>query len=155
MYKKILVPLDGSKNDDVVLEHVRILAREWQASVTLILVYRMAKSDDPFEKQMQMEDGASGYRAREKARTYLPLLEESLKKEGIKISTEFLVSDSPTADAIVAYAAQNQFDLIALTSRDRSPVGSFFFGNIEDKVRRRSPLPVLFVPESVLKEKNK
>jgi nucleotide-binding universal stress UspA family protein len=155
MYKRILVPLDGSKNDDIVLSHIKVLAKEWQASVTLILLYRLAKSDDPFDKQIQMEDGSSGYRAKQRAITYLPKLEESLKKDGLEITTEFLVSEDPDADVIVNYALQNQFDVIALTSRDRSPFGSFFFGNVEEKVRRRSPLPVLFVPERAVKENNK
>ena len=147
MYKKILVPLDGTKNDGVVLDHVKSLAQAMNASLTLIFLYRMAKSDDPFEKQMQMEDGASGYRARKKAEAYLPELERSIGSEGIEVRTEFLVVEEPEADAIVKYAQNNGFDLIVLANRERSPIGAFFFGNIEEKVRRRSTLPVLFVSE--------
>jgi nucleotide-binding universal stress UspA family protein len=147
MYKKILVPLDGTKNDAVVLDHVKRLARDMKASLTLIFLYRLATSDDPFDKQIQMEDGASGYRARKKAEAYLPELEESIRAEGIEVVTEFLVVEEPEADAIVRYARDNGFDLIALANRERSPIGAFFFGNIEEKVRRRSTLPVLFVSE--------
>jgi len=68
-----------------------------------------------------------------------------LTAKGIQVTTEFLVTEQPEADAIVKYAEDNHFDLIVLTNRERSPVGSFFFGNIEEKVRRRSTLPVLFV----------
>jgi nucleotide-binding universal stress UspA family protein len=145
MYKKILVPLDGSKNDDVVIEHLAILAGEFKSSLTLILIYRLAQADDPFEKQMQMEEGSSGYRAKLRSEAYLPQLEESLRARGVKVSTEFLVVEEPEAQAIVKYAKENDFDLIALANRERSPIGSFFFGNIEEKVRRRSTIPVLFV----------
>ena len=148
MYKKILVPLDGSKNDQVVLEHVKALARELGSSLTLILVHRLAKADDPFERQVQMEDGSSGYRAKLRAEAYLPELEESVRSDGIDVSTEFLVAEEPEADAIVRYAREHDFDLIALVNRERSPIGTFFFGNIEEKVRRRSTIPVLFVSES-------
>jgi nucleotide-binding universal stress UspA family protein len=145
MYNKILVPLDGSKSDEVVIRHLAALAREFKSSLTLILIYRLAKADDPFERQMQMEEGSSGYRAKLRAETYLPQLEESLRAQGVEVSAEFLVVEEPEAQAIVRYAQEKKFDLIALANRERSPIGSFFFGNIEEKVRRRSTIPVLFV----------
>jgi nucleotide-binding universal stress UspA family protein len=145
MYKKILVPLDGSKNDEVVIDYVKTLAKEFGASVTLIMLYRMADADDPFEKAMQMEDGSSGWRAKGRAEQYLPQIEQSIAAEGIKVKTEFRVVEKPEAEAIVQYAEGNDFDLILLANRERSPIGRFFFGNIEEKVRRRSTLPVLFV----------
>lgn len=145
MYKKILVPLDGSKNDEVVIDYVKTLAKEFGASVTLIMLYRMADTDDPFEKAMQMEDGSSGWRAKGRAEQYLPQIEQSIAAEGIKVKTEFRVVEQPEAEAIVQYAEGNDFDLILLANRERSPIGRFFFGNIEEKVRRRSTLPVLFV----------
>jgi len=148
MYKKILVPLDGSKNDQMVLEHVKALARELGSSLTLILVHRLAKAEDPFERQVQMEDGSSGYRAKLRAEAYLPELEELVQSDGIDVATEFLLAEEPEADAIVRYAREHDFDLIALANRERSPIGTFFFGNIEEKVRRRSTIPVLFVSES-------
>jgi nucleotide-binding universal stress UspA family protein len=148
MYKKILVPLDGSKNDQMVLEHVKALARELGSSLTLVLVHRLAKAEDPFERQVQMEDGSSGYRAKLRAEAYLPELEELVQSDGIDVATEFLLAEEPEADAIVRYAREHDFDLIALANRERSPIGTFFFGNIEEKVRRRSTIPVLFVSES-------
>ncbi len=145
MYKKILVPLDGSKNDEVVIEHVKTLAKQFEASVTLIMVYRMADADDPFEKALQTEAGSSGWRAKGRAEQYLPQMEQSLAAEGIDVNTEFRMAEMPEAEAIVRYAEDNDFDLILLANRERSPIGRFFFGNIEEKVRRRSTLPVLFV----------
>jgi nucleotide-binding universal stress UspA family protein len=148
MYKKMLVPLDGSKNDEAVLEHVKTLARDWGAAVTLIQLFRLAKAEDPFERQVQMEEGSSGYRARERAKIYLPRVEESLRTEGIDVSSEFLAAEEPEADAIIRYAEEGHFDLIVLANQHRSPIGRFFFGNIEERVRRRSSLPVLFVSQS-------
>ena len=145
MFKKILAPLDGSQNDDIVLEHVKKLAKQFGSTVTLILLFRLAESDDPFDKQIQMEDGASGWRAKGRAEKYLPELQKALDDEGIDGNTEFLVVEQPEPDAIVKYAEDNNFDLIVLANRERSPIGRFFFGNVEEKVRRRTSLPVLFV----------
>lgn len=145
MFKKILVPLDGSANDEIVLEHVKRLAKEFGAAVSLIMLHGLAPSDDPFEKQMQMEDGSSGWRARRKALAYLPHLEHVMGQEGIRVGTEFLFVEEPEADAIVKYAEKHDCDLIIFANRERSPMGRFFFGNVEEKVRRRTSLPVLFV----------
>jgi len=147
MFKKILAPLDGSPNDDIVLDHVKKFAKEFGSEVTLILLFRLAPSDHPFEKQIQMEDGSSGWRAKGKAEKYLPELQKALADEGVEANTEFLVVEQPEPDAIVKYAEDNNFDLIVFANRERSPIGRFFFGNVEEKVRRRTSLPVLFVSE--------
>ena len=147
MFKKILVPLDGSPNDDIVLDHVKQLAKEFGSEVTLILLFRLTPSDDPLEKQMQLEEGSSGWRARGKAEKYLPELEKALADAGIQANTDFLVVEQPEPVAIVKYAEDNNFDLIVFANRERSPIGRFFFGNVEEKVRRRTSLPVLFVSE--------
>ena len=147
MYKKILVPLDGSTNDDIVLDHVKQLAKEFGSEITLILLFRLTPTDDPLEKQMQLEDGSSGWRAKGKAEKYLPELQKALSDAGVQANTEFLVVERPEPEAIVKYAEGNNFDLIVFANRERSPIGRFFFGNVEEKVRRRTGLPVLFVSE--------
>lgn len=145
MYKNILVPLDGSANDNVVLEHVKRLAKEFGASVIAIMLFRLAPADDPFEKNVQMEDGSLGWKAKRKAESYLPQVESALAEERIPVKTEFLVVEQPEPEAIVKYAEEKACDLIVFANRERSPIGRFFFGNIEEKVRRRTTLPVLFV----------
>ncbi|MEW6530130.1 MAG: universal stress protein [Thermodesulfobacteriota bacterium] len=145
MFNKILVPLDGSENDEVVLDHVKRLAKEFAAAVNVIMLFRLAPADDPFERNVQMEDGSRGWKAKRKAESYLPQVESALAEERIAVSTEFLVVEQPEADAIVKYAEEKGCDLIVFANRERSPLGRFFFGNIEEKVRRRTTLPVLFV----------
>ncbi|NIN00567.1 MAG: universal stress protein, partial [candidate division Zixibacteria bacterium] len=82
MYKRILVPLDGTPNDDIVLEHVKDLARQHGAELTLLQLYRIMKADEPFMKRVQMEIGSLGYQAKQKAEAYLAERENSMKKEG-------------------------------------------------------------------------
>lgn len=145
MYKKILVPLDGSENDAVVLEHVKGLAKEFGGAVTLIMLFRLTPSDHPFQKQLQLEEGSSGWRAKRAADSYLPEAEHTLAQERIPVTTEFLAAEQPEADTLVKYAEEKDYDLIVFANRERSPIGRFFFGNLEEKVRRRTTLPVLFV----------
>jgi nucleotide-binding universal stress UspA family protein len=146
--------LDGTKNDEVVLEHVRRLAKDTGSAVVLVQLYRVVKDTDPFMQSIQMEAGSAGFRAKEKAEAYLPELERSLAQGGIEVSSEFLVAEGPEADEIVRYAEENQCDLIALTNQTRSGLGRWFFSNIEEKVKRRSSLPVLLVAGTHSKERN-
>ena len=101
MYKKILVPLEGTENDNVILEHVRHLAKNVGADVVLIQLHRVIKDDDPFMKGIQAEIGSSGYLKKEKAEPYLAKLEQSFLKDGIEVSQEFIVTSEAEADAIV------------------------------------------------------
>ena len=148
MYKKILVLLDGTKNDKGLLDHVRGLAKGIGASLILIQLYRVVKDEDPFMRSIQREVGARSYEVQKRAETYLPEVEESLRREGIEVSSEFLLAEDPEADEIVRYAKNKGCDLIALENQARTGLGRWFFSNIEDKVKRRSSLPVLMVPRS-------
>lgn len=154
MYKKILVPLEGSENDEIVLEHVRRMARQSAAVLVLIQLHRVLKEHDEGLRKIQMEIGSAGYSKKEKAEAYLAELEQSFRKDGIEVLKEFLVSAEPEADTIVKYAEEKGCDLVALTSQHRTGLGRWFFLNIEEKVKRRSSLPLLLVAGPKNKEKS-
>ena len=154
MYKRILVPLEGTENDKMILEHIRHLAKHVGAAVVLLQLHRVIKDDDPFMKGIQIEPGSSGYIKKEKAEPYMAELEESFLKDGIDVSSEFIVVTEAEADAIVKYAEQKQCDLIALANQQSLGVGRWFFLNIEEKVKRRSSLPVLLVARVKDKERS-
>ena len=148
MYKKILVLLDGTKNDKGLLDHVKGLAKGIGASLILIQLFRVVKDQDPFMRGIQREIGARSYEVQKRAEIYLPYVEESLRKEGIEVFSEFLLVEDPEADEVVRYAERKGCDLIALENQARTGLGRWFFSNIEEKVKRRSSLPVLMVPGS-------
>jgi nucleotide-binding universal stress UspA family protein len=154
MYKKILVPLEGTENDKVILEHVRHLAKNVGAAVVLMQLHRVIKDDDPFIKGIQTEIGSSGYIKKEKAETYLADLEQSFLQDGIDAAKEFIVTAEAEADAIVKYAEEEECDLIALANQQGMGAGRWFFLNLEEKVKRRSSLPVLLVAGVKDKEKS-
>lgn len=154
MYKKILVPLEGTENDKIILEHIRRLAKSVGATVVLIQLHRVIKDDDPFMKGIQIEPGSSGFIKKEKAEPYLAALEKSFLKDGIDVSSEFIVVTEAEADAIVKYAEDKDCDLIALTNQQSLGVGRWFFLNIEEKVKRRSSVPVILVAGVNDKEKS-
>ena len=75
-------------------------------------------------------------------------MEQDLRVQGVEASTAIMISEEPVAQAIAAYAEANQCDLIVMPNQHRSAIGRWLFGSVSEKVRRRSPVPVLFVPET-------
>jgi nucleotide-binding universal stress UspA family protein len=152
MYKRILVPLDGTENDQAVLDHVGALAKATGASVHLLWLHRGVKSEDPFFRAVQMEEGSKGHLAKEKAGSYLPQAERGLRDRGVRVSSEFRTVYGPEAQEMVTYGEESGCDLIVLFNHGRSGLGRWFFSNLEEKVKRRAAVPVLLVPAQSHKE---
>ena len=106
MYKNILIPLENSTTDQVILAHVRSLAKSLRAKLTLIHVA------DGFQARRQTQLGESEEMRRD--RTYLEQCEQELRGEGFDV-TAVLTWGEP-ADRIVEAAEAGQCDLIAMAT---------------------------------------
>jgi nucleotide-binding universal stress UspA family protein len=115
MYSTILVPLDGSKRAEAILSHVEKMAIKFGARVVLLTcveqklaypgdleVSAMARTDDDMVQQTQS------------AKSYLQEVQTKLEQQGIRVSTT-LMQGQPV-EAILAVAAQDNADLIAIAS---------------------------------------
>ena len=148
MYKRILVPLEEGRDSRNILDHARELAAQLGAAVVLLRVITVLPAGHEFDRRLQIEVGSSGAKAKAAAETELYQLEQDLQARGLAASTAIVISEEPVARAIVAYAEANQCDLILMPTQARSAIGRWLFGSVSEKVRRRSSVPVLFVPET-------
>jgi len=148
MFKKILVPLDGSTWSEAVLPHVRVLAREQQAEVDLLRISTAALhvySEVPFNYAELIERDIAD------CKRYVEAIAESLRKEGITVVTS--VVDGYVAEAILDFAEQNKVDLIAMSTHGRSGVRRMLLGSTADRVVHGARTPVLLVrPEEAKPE---
>jgi nucleotide-binding universal stress UspA family protein len=161
MYKKILVPLDGSKLAECALPHAEELAQGCRAGeVVLVSVtervpgYRVLEnSGEPiatpsrgwFEHQPTGErliPEATGKKEKQ-AQRYLGRIAKAMEAKGINVSTEVLLWQP--AEAIVGYAKQSGCDLIVMASHGRSGPSRWAYGSVADKVLRSSCIPVLMI----------
>jgi nucleotide-binding universal stress UspA family protein len=148
MYKKILVPLDGSKLAEGVLPHVEELATGCDAEqVILVSVteritgYRVIEDyTEPLEERLVPE--AVGKQEKQ-AQKYLDKIAKALKANGIKVLTEVLLGKP--AEEIILYATNQKCDLIIISSHGRSGLSRWAHGSVADKVFRASGIPVLMV----------
>jgi len=148
MYKKILVPLDGSKLAECALPHVEELAKGCDTEeVILVSVtervkgYRVVEgSSQPLGQRLIPE--ASGKKEKQ-AQKYLDRIAKTMAAKGINVSTEVLLWKPE--EAIVGYAKQYGCDLIVMASHGRSGPSRWAHGSVADKVLRASGIPVLMI----------
>ncbi len=144
MYKKILVPVDGSSFSECIFDHVKTIATGCNVpEVTLLRVVEATRPDTilDFGASDVIENYRPSLRAEAEAKDYLDKVSASLKEDGVAAKT-VLVSGMP-AEEILSYANNNQVDLIIMSTHGRSGVTSWAFGSVADRVIRHSMVPVI------------
>lgn len=134
MFKKILVPLDGSELAASILPQVAELAKKFQAEFTLFHVYPGEETDAP------APPGSTAANVLKTCEAYLSLLGRNLQDQGLKV--EVVCLGGVPAREIVRYADEHQFDLIALATHGRGEV-AWLLGSIAKKVITHASVPVL------------
>lgn len=145
MYKRILVPMENEQHQAPALAHVGLLARAVRARVILAWLVPVVASEEYFMKRIQVEPGSSGERRKEQGEQFLSEAAEALRSAGVEAVTKIVVTAASPEQAILDLAQEEGADLIVMATLPQSAVGRFLLGSVGEKVRRRSPVPVLFV----------
>ncbi len=141
MYRKILVPLDGSDLAEAVLPHVEMLAK---ANGSEVIVLRVAVN--PAYQFAMTEPSIVGVLVSDmeaESEKYLKRVSEQLKAHGISVTSEMV--EGSTADCILKVAEEKGADLIAMSTHGRSGVARWLIGSVADRVVRTAKVPVLLV----------
>jgi len=136
MFKKILVPLDGSELAAKILPHVVDLAKTHDSQITLLHVYYAGESET-------FPDWIEKARAEEEKSCALLLAQaaKDLEAQGVKEVKVECVEGSPARE-IIGYAEENGMDLIALATHGRGEV-AWVLGSVAEKVVSHATVPVL------------
>jgi nucleotide-binding universal stress UspA family protein len=141
MYKKILVPLDGSELAKKGLEEAEKLAKFFEAEIVLFQVvpfmpiYGSPELVTPLivdEKQ------------KEAVEKYLATLAEELKKRGFRVTTMVKTGQQVAAE-IIDFAKEVGADLIVMCTHGRSGITRWVLGSTAHKVIIRAETPILLV----------
>ncbi len=137
MYRRILVPIEHSRFDAFILEHVRGLARYCDAELVLLHVA------DGFAarnlRQLALKDSEEMLADR----AYIRQLVNELLADGFK--AEALLATGDPAKEIVAAARRENCDLIAMSTHGHRWLQDVIRGSTASAVRHHSEIPVLFV----------
>jgi nucleotide-binding universal stress UspA family protein len=141
MYKKILVPLDGSANAETVLPHAEALAKSENAELIILRVPNIPAAEfialDPIVASNIRKD------IRDEAANYVTEKVNDLKKGDIKATG--ITKEGPIPDTILDVAVETHADMIAMSTHGRTGVKRWLMGSVADKIVHHSHIPVMLI----------
>ena len=150
MYKKILVPLDGSELAECALPHVINLVQDGSVGeVTVLNVYKVDLSPVGAKGYAQ---GINVNQIKKSMFTasanYLTDVKSRLGSKGIKVKTVSLEGARP-AVTISDYAKENGIDMIVIATHGYTGLKKLMLGSVALGVLQESHVPVLLIrPDS-------
>jgi nucleotide-binding universal stress UspA family protein len=141
MYKKILIPLDGSERAEEILPHVEELGVRYQASVILLQVIDPAVDISQASLLVPLSDHL--FSRRDTAESYLNGVKARLEKKKIAVRT--MVETGIPLEMICQTAEAEKVDLIALASHGRTGAARLFYGSVSAGILNRVDRPLLII----------
>jgi nucleotide-binding universal stress UspA family protein len=130
MYRRILVPVDGSRASETALDHALALARPFNAEILLLRVIE----DPTVERRDQVE-------------SYLESLATRLGRDGCSVTTA--VKEGSVARAVREFAHEAGASLIVMSSHGRKSAHARVLSDtIAMELLNESHLPILIVKPS-------
>jgi nucleotide-binding universal stress UspA family protein len=140
MYRKILVPLDGSSTAEAIIPHVKNLAKHDGAMVFFAQVIEPATRSGIVNLEQEQEITFKPQRL-DKAKSYLKNWQDQFAEEGL--SSEILLLRGVAVDAIVHAINEMDMDLLAITNQGRSGLKKALYGSVSAALLNCAPCPIL------------
>ena len=139
MYQHILIPLENSATDQVILGHIKSLVRLTGAKLLLLHVADgwVARNFN----QLKLAESEEMKTDRE----YLNNVAHQLRDDGFSVQTMLALGNPP--DEILKVAESEHCDLIAMASHGHRLFGDLFHGSTLTEVRHRTSIPILVIRE--------
>ncbi len=145
MFKRILVPLDGSELAEHALPVAARLARAAEGVLVLLRVAAIPIENQPGETPAQTHGEQALEKSLDVALEYLESIARLDAIADIDIEAEALVG--AVAPTILSCAQSLQADMIVMCSHGYTGLKRCSMGSVTQKVVRQSPVPVLVVRE--------
>lgn len=146
IFRRVLVPLDGSSRAQAILDRVLALGVPDGTELLLLTIVTTRGTVDPFPGLTSMLDTEElAHRAEEekvRAGAHLEQVAGSLHGSGARVTIHVVAHDG-VASGILGFARESAVDIIALSTRVRSRTERLLLGSVADKVLRGATVPVL------------
>jgi nucleotide-binding universal stress UspA family protein len=155
MFKRLLVPLDGSRFGSRALKYATDVAQRFDAEIILMQVIKPATPvpsttgmppsiESPAAAKISaqaalQEDKSNAARARR----YLSRKLRAMRPHGIKGSYHVVIGDP--VQSIMRFSKKAHIDLIVMSTHGKSGLKRAILGSVADEVIRESGKPVLVV----------
>jgi nucleotide-binding universal stress UspA family protein len=137
LYKKILVPLDGSELAQLTMPFAEKIAGCLGSQIMLLYVSESLEDSRNPEHQSYLQKMTKVAKADIKQYT------DKLKRKRIKVESAILVGDP--ASEIVDYAQKEDFSLIVMSTHGHSGIKRWALGSVADRVLRGTEKPLVLV----------
>lgn len=150
MFKRILVPLDGSELAKQALPVAIRIAQQEQGEIVLVRIPVLTKMPVPsgigglklFDEQMTFRQDQS--------ESYLGYIRQTYVDADVPMRV--YVEEGDAASVIVDTAVAEDIDLIVMTTHGRTGFRRWVLGSVTEKVMRHATCPVLAVRDSGIPE---
>ena len=143
MYKKILVPLDGSKRAEAILSHVEKLAKGNGASIIFLKVEEetiLLGRDEVLDTEKYQKEHEAQIKL---SNDYLNSLKADFREKGINAVTR--IASGAVVKAILRSADEAGADLIALATHGFSGLARVSYGSVAAGVLQAAEIPILLI----------
>jgi nucleotide-binding universal stress UspA family protein len=148
MYKRMLVPLDGSKLAESVFVYAKELAGRLDLDMTLFHVCPQAEQELVSMHQAYIERAVESIRKQAEE-----VQQQTRTQSGVKaLEVRGEMAVGHPAEEILRYADENNIDLVLLATHGHSGVRRWVMGSVADKVLRASKAPVWLVRAGIPEE---
>ncbi len=138
--KKILVPIDGSKNSLRGLNEAIYLARQCDATITALCVIPLYSMNLGFPGRILTP---LRNETTKQAKKFMADAKKIAAQNGIVLNEKLLYGNGSWL--IPEFAASKKFDLIVIGSRGLGSVKEAFLGSVANTVVHKSKIPVLVI----------
>ena len=141
MYRRILVPLDGSTVAEQVLPYVRYLAGKLKIPVDLLVVVDVVGMTGSMETSNARNLDAFIAENVHRSEAYL----EKIGKTFTGVASSHMVIKGKPEEVVIEKAASDGDTLITMATHGRSGVDRWLLGSVAEKVLRVTTNPLLLV----------
>lgn len=141
MYRKILVPLDGSELAEKALVEAETLAKAFDAEIILfeVVPFMPIYGSPELVTPLIVDE-----KQKESVEKYLADLADQLKQKGIRAST-IVKTGQQVALEIIDSAKEKEANLIVMSTSGRSGITRWVLGSVALKVLTRAETPILLI----------
>ncbi|MFZ0389870.1 MAG: universal stress protein [Calditrichia bacterium] len=130
VYRKILVAIDCSDVDELIINHVSALALQNKAQVFLLHVVHSHTLDQDRALREHAEPALNSHR-------------NFLQKKGIE--AEIIIRSGEPDKELLKEIEENGYDLVAMATHGHSFIGDILFGSVSRTLKHKISIPLLLI----------
>jgi len=140
LYKKILIPTDGSEQAKKAAKHAKWIAKSGNSDILVLNVYETS-SLNPIRSRELKKDMKKLWI--DDARKNLEEVLKILNGSNLKINSQ--VKEGRPAETILETINDEKIDLVVMGSSGKNAIDRIFIGSVAEKVVRSAPTSVMIV----------